>query len=64
MSKSSFCQSRDLTMGMSAVSEKLVNSVLSAQKISTTWLFNLENATMLDELETGFPVSVMEELDE
>lgn len=51
-------------MGMSAVSEKLVNSVLSARKISTTWLFNLENATMLDELETGFPVSVMEELDE
>jgi hypothetical protein len=30
----------------------------------TTWLFDLEDATMLDELEASFPVSVMEELDE
>jgi len=29
-----------------------------------TWLFDLENATMLDELEASFPVSVMEELNE
>ena len=31
---------------------------------STTWLFDLEDVTMLDELEASFPVSVMEELNE